>query len=516
MIVRNSIISILMLLLINLIGLHCSIDSLSGGGTEDGNPTTVSGRILNRDGTDAANVEVYLLPQTFNPVIDSIIPDSLTDTTDKTGKYVFTIQDSGLYNIEAVHTTMRHRLLIQEISLAGDTVIVPAGRLDHPGSINLFLPDSVDKGYLFVQGTTIFKNLSWKMWGKRNVSTVIDSVPAGSLPGIYYTKDNNIVPVNICDTLQVTANDTASVEAFVYWALYTTKNTLLSSDTINDVIITPQDVVWLCTYNGVIKGENGSWKIFNSQNSGLFCDTAYDVTYDNTNKVWVSTPRGAAFFNGTEWDSLTASNSGLPPYEVTKVLQDSDGTYWIITRGGGVVRKDGDQWTIFNALNSLLPSSFCNDMAIDRYDNVWVGVGTALAKWEAATEQWTIYSSLNSGLSSAPWRIAVDRSNMIWISEDSCVQRFDGVSWLTYDETTSPVLFEGADEIVVDNYGNIWFGSPTGLVKYDGITWEEYIDERYEQLTDGGVWTFDIDSKNNKWIGTYTGVGLLVFGPEMR
>ena len=190
-----------------MILLRCTgMEPLAGAGSETTNCLT--GVIAQADGNPAPNTVVRLVPASYNVVKDSTLPALLTDTTNARGEYRFTHLDPGAYTVQAIGLADRARTIIFNVHYAGDSAVAPLGTLLAPGIIKVMLPDSVDKtaGYLFVPGTTFFVFLNGTGF------VVLDSVPAGTVPVIYYAAITSAaekvirynVPVPTADTVVIT------------------------------------------------------------------------------------------------------------------------------------------------------------------------------------------------------------------------------------------------------------------------------------------------------------------------
>jgi hypothetical protein len=160
----------------------CLLLANCGGVGDETTNGMVMGSVKDQTGAYAADVQVKLYPVNYDPVKQgALVP---VDTTDNTGSYVFTRNNPGYYNVQAVHLYNRSRALVSGIYVVGEKVIAPVATLLNPGTIKVMLPDSVDtvNGYLYIPGTGIFADLAGA-----SDSVIIDSVPAGMVSGIYYS-----------------------------------------------------------------------------------------------------------------------------------------------------------------------------------------------------------------------------------------------------------------------------------------------------------------------------------------
>jgi hypothetical protein len=198
--------------LMSLALLRCSsLGPLAG--TKSGSETTngyVAGLVADFDSKPAANTQVRLVPADYDPVKDNA--DAVqTDTTDSSGAYRFIVTDTSTiaYTLEAVHLVKRTRLLIAGIIVWHDTVKVPVGTLRTPGVLKISIPDSADSmnGYLYIPGTDRAVFLSGS-----SGSVLLDSVPAGTIPAIYYAAGTSVTPQPFRYAIPVSSGDTTVID----------------------------------------------------------------------------------------------------------------------------------------------------------------------------------------------------------------------------------------------------------------------------------------------------------------
>jgi hypothetical protein len=185
----------------------CSPAQIAGGTDTETGGTMVTGCIRKSDDIPAPNTVVVLIPTDYNPARDAPLPRSLTDTTDADGFYAVNVPTKGRYNIQAVDLASRSRLLLRGIECSNSAVNAPVGILAAPGSVRIFLPDSIDKvnGYCYIPGTILFVRLQAK-----TDFVVIDSVPAGVIPEIQYASFNSSASTVIRYNIPVNSGDTAN------------------------------------------------------------------------------------------------------------------------------------------------------------------------------------------------------------------------------------------------------------------------------------------------------------------
>ena len=112
--------------------------------------------------------------------------------------------------------------------------------------------------------------------------------------------------------------------------------------------------------------------------------------------IWAGTEGGLVKIDKTTGDQTfyNIANSGLTDNDVGLVAIGGDGNKWISC--GCLVKFDGTNWTLYDSLNSGLPSKHIYSIVIDSAENAWIGTYRGLAKFDGT--DWTVYNISNSGL----------------------------------------------------------------------------------------------------------------------
>jgi hypothetical protein len=187
----------------------CAPQIADGGGSRGGNPV-VMGNLLFDNGLPASATLVTLIPQSYNPVSDSLLKKVYTTFTDVNGCYSIVTQDTGLFTIQAVSTNPNNRIrsIQTNIHIASDTVLVQSDTLHKPGYIKIMVTDSMKNGnsYFYIPGTLIFTMIN-------NASNyiVLDSVPAAFVPLVSYGTISNSVFTPVRYNIPVISQDTTMV-----------------------------------------------------------------------------------------------------------------------------------------------------------------------------------------------------------------------------------------------------------------------------------------------------------------
>jgi hypothetical protein len=189
--------------------LSCTLSpiDLTGGSTSTPNEV-VMGYAVFPNGVPAARTIVQLIPSSYAAIGSVQQPSLKTDTTDESGAYRFTHVDTGIYNIQSVHCDTRTRALITGIAVDTDTVIAPSTVLQPTGNLRIIVSEPLEtaNGYLFIPGTT----LSVFFDGERD-TLVLDSVPAGIIPGVYVAAASGSGRTVLRYTIPVSSGETVTI-----------------------------------------------------------------------------------------------------------------------------------------------------------------------------------------------------------------------------------------------------------------------------------------------------------------
>ena len=152
----------------------------------------------------------------------------------------------------------------------------------------------------------------------------------------------------------------------------------------------------------------------------------------------------------------------------------------------------------------------------DADQNIWVGTHSGLAKFNGVS--WIVYDEDNSGLS-GNWvdALAVDTQGNVWTGSGlgDGVSKFDGTSWTVYKEDDSDLPIDWINVIAGDAFGTVWIGTEGGgLVRVAGADWEIY-DRFNSGMPSNLVNTITFDPLGNTWVGMepwWTGFELIPGG----
>ncbi len=184
---------------------------------------------------------------------------------------------------------------------------------------------------------------------------------------------------------------------------------------------------------------------------------------------------------------------------------------WIGTDGGGLVKREGSNWTVFDTTNSQLPTNKISALDFDSDGNLWVGtLAVSLEDTSGGVavyngESWTVYQTDNSGLpSNNVLSIHVDNSDTKWIGtlsfEGDGLAKLSNNSWEIYGLSTE-LYFGAVEDICSDENGNVWFAGAF-IYKYDGSQWTRFYLPSALYPEASGFECIACDSDGSVWVGS--------------
>jgi hypothetical protein len=143
----------------------------------------------------------------------------------------------------------------------------------------------------------------------------------------------------------------------------------------------------------------------------------------------------------TTWTVYNQINSPLPTDYVASMDFDNDGNQYIGTSGGGLVLKQGDQWTIWTESNTGIPIDASRQVDRDSENNLWVAAasgdldsspyGFGLARLDGADSTWAMR---NHGLeiNQIVTGVIIDGQTRYISTFGGGITIYDDIGWIRY------------------------------------------------------------------------------------
>ena len=217
-----------------------------------------------------------------------------------------------------------------------------------------------------------------------------------------------------------------------------------------------------------------------------------------------------AAFNFNQVQSQTLSNDyikkhwtvddGLPVNEIVSIAQTQDGYIWLATFDG-IVRFDGDQFTIFNTGNiDEFPTNRFIDLKVDRHNNLWIVTekvqnNEMLIAYHGG--QFTVFGPEHGVLGDIS--LQLDHKGNLLVGSDNGAFYYDGKMLQAFGDELKE---KSVRKIAVDSENTFWFATDHGVFKKNKDEWVQYTEK--DGLDTNNTFAVYVDQLNKIWIGTET------------
>ncbi len=154
------------------------------------------------------------------------------------------------------------------------------------------------------------------------------------------------------------------------------------------------------------------------------------------------------------------------------LVVDAANNKWVAFGNYGVGIYDGANWTMFNTVNSNLPSDSTVCIDFDASGDAWIGTKEGLAYKSGVS--FTTFNTINSGLPSNLITAVHCDGNTIWIGSQTGLVHYDGTSWIVYNTGNSGIANDSITTIEKGNNGDVWIGTRNGLSRLNNGTWNNF------------------------------------------
>jgi ligand-binding sensor domain-containing protein len=265
------------------------------------------------------------------------------------------------------------------------------------------------------------------------------------------------------------------------WETYNLAGPLsgMVSENIKEIKLTKTPPIagqfWIGTDFGAQLAINSFWITYDNTN-GLVGNQVKSIDEDENGGKWIGTSQGVSYFGDS---SISYSSPDLHWSGVNATAFDSNGDKWFASPLGGVTHFDGTTFTVYDTSNGLL-SQNVTALLIDNQDNKWIGTGSGMSVLNASNTSFTQHTRMYI---------------------------------MPPPDTLNPVV-----DIAMDSYGRIWaaiyvgYLAEGGVAMWNGNQWEDF--HVSDGLVGPNVRGLSIDSEDNVWVATSTGVSKISFIPS--
>ena len=234
---------------------------------------------------------------------------------------------------------------------------------------------------------------------------------------------------------------------------------------------------------------------FKLYNTGVD-DWVYSMTEDTSGNIWAAVLNKIFLISETIIDTLIIPTD----FDIWAMDVDQQNNLWIATQDTGLMKYDGftlEYFDISQVITRTPNRNNANCVLVDIDNNIWIGAIGGIAKYDG--NEWTVYDDLNTPLQYLPdiFTIKFDNQNNLWFGYEYGAGRFDGTNWTLWN--SYPLNFY-CYSLAVSNIGPVWFGPSWGnyIEMINDTTLIEYND--FFSLS-YSTHSIAIDNNNNVWLG---------------
>ena len=264
--------------------------------------------------------------------------------------------------------------------------------------------------------------------------------------------------------------------------------------------------IWFGTNAWGMVQFDGHHFIHYKTDNGIIDNSVRTILEDNKGNLWIGTGGGLNRFDGQSFIQYT-TKEGMSDNNVKALFADSKGKLWISTQGGGLVSFDG--YTFSHYLTNL-SNNTVNAILEDSRGVLWfTSPGNTLNRFDGKTI--TQYYEENGTNSSNGNTLMEDSHGNLWFGTNEGLHKFGVFRFMNYNEELD---FQDIATISEDSRGHVLFGTygtnTNGLFTFDDNVFTHYSSKNVDFFK-SGVNSIHEDSRNNLWLGTRGGDGLVHF-----
>ena len=297
----------------------------------------------------------------------------------------------------------------------------------------------------------------------------------------------------------------------------------LINDYVECVAVDNNDNIWFGTAAGISMFDGNNWTSYSqSSDPQMLSNDIKAITVASNGDVWVGTDYGANKLvlgsTGGTWTSHTIL-TGLANNKITSIDEAPNGNLWFSHSSfqAGVSMFDGNNWISYNSPD-LPPSGVCETSFDANGDKWFASPLDGLVHFDGANfTQYTVADGLVSNYSTS---ICIDDYGHKWLGSGSGMSQLSNsvtlhtqMYLLPPPDTLNPVV-----DIVKDSYNRVWttiyvgYLAVGGVAYWNGQQWNDF--DQSDGIAGQNVRGLAIDSYNNVWIATSTGVSKILAIPN--
>lgn len=171
------------------------------------------------------------------------------------------------------------------------------------------------------------------------------------------------------------------------------------------------------------------------------------------------------------------SNSGLIDNDLKAVVVDNNGNKWLGTLKNGLIKFDGDTFTVFNKENSVVKGDCVTTLFVDSKGNLWADYSNpeeGIAMYDG--KDWTVFKANDIGIESIDICDICETSNgELWFASKGKAVIYKEGSWSTMKIPNDNILC-----MDIRKDGTIAVGGTLKLLIGTNGKWKKYTEKNSE------------------------------------
>lgn len=336
------------------------------------------------------------------------------------------------------------------------------------------------------------------LWVKAPIASNVP-LDAGNLTTFFYDNQGNEWVANGEKLVQKDGQNITSFNLKAYG---------LEGNNMSDVAILG-NVKYFVSRQGISTFDGTTWETFDFPDS-LFGTwfTLRGIEVIDANNIWIaSSNRGLLHWDGTGWTLYNQNNSIMPTSYLNEMLYDEvNQTLWC-TSYMGLIKFDGTTWTLFDTSNSPMSDNFIRSIGVDNNGVLYISMSTSVVEvWRFDGANWLNLAVGSTAPQFSISKIHFDKNNTLWAGAwYGGVYKYDGTNWTNWNAANSNLPSDNILSMVSDAAGNIYIGATVGAAKFDGTTWTPWTVQN-SGLSYNQVAGLAVEDNGKVWFATGHGV----------
>lgn len=199
---------------------------------------------------------------------------------------------------------------------------------------------------------------------------------------------------------------------------------------------------------------------------------------------------------------------GLPVNEIVSMAQTQDGYIWLATFDG-LVRFDGDQFTVFNSGNiSAFPTNRFIELKVDRHNNLWILTekvqnNEVLIAYHSG--QFTVFGP-DEGVE-GDVNLQLDPEGNLLVGSNNGAFYYDGEILQSFGDELKGKFIR---KVTRNSVGDSWFATDEGVFRLNDGNWTQLTEQ--DGLNSKNVYAVYIGQTGKVWVATDRGINALENG----